>query len=121
MAKADNPEPQKPAAPPTPEKKKKKEKPVKPKIEVPPVVDMVISFSKTTVLLISILVALISINSGSDLQTIFVRALTALIVSGVIIWLVSWMFTQQYLESILTQPKKDADGSEDGMMKDLKA
>lgn len=121
MAKADLPESQKPAGPPPPDNKKKKEKKVKPKIEVPPVVDLVISFSRSTVLLISVLVALISINSGCDLQTIFVRSLTALIVSGVVIWLVSWMFTQQYLESILPKPKNDSESQEDGSMKDVKA
>ena len=119
MAKPENPEPQQPAVPPPP--KKKKEKPVKGKMEVPPMVDLVISFSRSVVLLISILVALISISSGCDLQTIFVRFLAALIVSGMVLWLVSWLFTQQYYENALVKPKKDSETADDSLMNDVKA
>ncbi len=118
MAKNETPEP-KPAAP-APEKKKEK-KPKAPPVVVPPLVDLTINFSSKAFLLVSLLVALISLSSGADLLTIFVRTMVTMIVSGLLMWLVSWWITQQYLADQQAQSNKKDDDMADGMLKDVKA
>ena len=119
MAKAETPEPQK--APPPPEKKKK---PVKPKLEVPPLVELTIAFSRSAFILVSILVALISYSAGCDLQNIFVRTMVAMIITGLILWLVSWWVMQIVIENQLSEQKeKQTETSlpDEGLLKDMKA
>jgi hypothetical protein len=121
MAKTENSEPQKqtPAAP-APEKKKEKKPRVK-QIEVPPLVDLTINFSSKAFLLVSLLVALISLSAGCDLLTIFVRTMVTMIVSGLLMWLVSWWITQQYLADQQEQFKAKREEPADGLIKDVKA
>jgi hypothetical protein len=119
MAKQENPEPQKPA-PVSAADKKKKEKALK-RFMVPPLIDMIIDFSSKAFLLVSLLVALVSFGSGCDLTTIFVRTLVAMIVTGLLMWVLSWWITQQYIAE--HQPRYKATNVEnsEGMMKDIKA
>jgi hypothetical protein len=118
MAKTETPEAPKPAAP-APEKKKK----VKQKLEVPPMVDMTIAFSRSAFLMISILVALISYSAGCDMQTIFVRTMIAMIITGLLMWLASWWVTQQVIESHLAEQntKSAKNLPDEGLLKDVKA
>ncbi len=118
MAKNETPEP-KPAAP-APEKKKEK-KPKAPPVVVPPLIDLTINFSSKAFLLVSLLVALISLSSGCDLLTIFVRTMVTMIVSGLLMWLVSWWVTQQYLADQQEQSRKKNEEPIDSLMNDLKA
>jgi hypothetical protein len=119
MAKTES-EPQKQAAP-APDKKKKEKKPKAKANPVPPVVDLTINFASKTFLLISIMVGLISLGSGADLLTIFVRTMVSMIVSGLLMWLISWWFTQQYLADQQEQTKLKNAENADGMMKEIKA
>ena len=118
MAKNETPEPT--PAPPAPEKKKEK-KPKALPVVVPPLVDLTINFSSKAFLLVSLLVALISLSAGCDLLTIFVRTMVTMIVSGLLMWLVSWWITQQYLADQQDQPHKRDGDAADGKMKDVKA
>ena len=136
MAKQEVPEPPKQVAPPPPPEKKakvKKEKPQKPRLDVPPMVDLVITVSRSVVVLLTIFVALITINAGNDLRTIVVRTMAAMIVFGLIMWVVSWAITEQYLENFISKAKEEAEKKEkleksdklenldDSLMKDAKA
>ena len=129
MAKTDAPETVKAA--PQPEKKKKekakKVKPVKPKLEVPPLVELTITFSRMAFLMVSILAALLSFSAGADLQTIFVRTMVTMIVAGMAFWLVSWWVAQQMIEDRQAELKaKEAEKEaqklpEEGLLTDVKA
>jgi hypothetical protein len=135
MAKTDPAEAQKAAPPPPPppkkKEKKKKEKPVKQKLEVPPLVDLTIVFSRSAFLLVTVLVALISFSAGCDLQTIFVRTMVSMIVTGLIMWLASWWVTQQVIEDHLAEQKAKKEEEalaqavalpvDEGLLNDVKA
>jgi hypothetical protein len=119
MAKTETPEPQKAAPPPAPEKKK----PKKQKLEVPPMVELTIAFSRSAFILVSILVALISYSAGCDLQTIFARTMVAMIITGLILWLISWWVMQIVIENQLAEQKEKQGDSlpDEGLLKDMKA
>lgn len=122
MSKTESPEAQKLNSPqPSAEKPKKKEKVKKQRVELPPLIEMTITFSRTSVVLITMVVALISLSTGADLLTLFVRSIVAMMVSGLLLWLVSWWVTQNYFDSMREQSKNPEEGIPDGAMKDIKA
>jgi hypothetical protein len=122
MAKTEPPKQETPPTPPpAPKKKEKKEKKPKPTIEVPPVVDMTISFSRTATLSVTVIVALFSLSAGADFQTIFVRSTVALIVSGLLLWLISWWVAHTYLENAISKENNQQEISSEGLIKDIKA
>jgi hypothetical protein len=110
-----------PATPPPPDKKK--DKAGKKKVEVPPMVDLTITFARAAFLLVSVMVALISYGAGCDWQTIFVRTMVSMISTGMILWLVSWWVTQKVIENYYSDVKaKQANHLHDeGLLKDVKA
>lgn len=91
------------------------------RIELPPLVEMMIAFSRTAVVLVAVMVALISINLGCDLLTIFIRTMVSLIGSGLLLWLISWWITQLYFEGLVTNQKNQIGESPEGTIKDFKA
>ena len=114
---AKEPEPKKGTPPPTEKKKEQASKrPV-----VPPLIDMTINFSSKVFLMVSLLVALISFGTGCDLTTIFVRTMVAMIVSGLLMWVISWWVTQQYIEDHRQLYKTANHENGEGVMKDIKA
>ena len=121
MAKPETLEPQKATPPPSSEKKK--EKPVKRKAELPPMIDLTIAFSRAAFLLVSILVALISYSAGCDMQTIFVRTMVSMIITGLILWLVSWWVMQVVIEDHLAEQKVKHEPNlpDESLLKDVKA
>ena len=108
-----------PAQPADSKPKEKKSK--KPRVELPPLVEMVITFAKTTVVLVAVMVALISLNMGADLQTIFIRTMVTLVASGLLLWIITWWLAQLYFEGMVNNQKNQMEGSPDGTMKDIKA
>lgn len=90
-------------------------------LEVPHLVDMTITFARSAFLLVSMLVALISYGAGSDLQTIFVRTMIAMIVAGLVMWLISWWVTEQVLEGQSTAGGAGGNLQEDPFLKDVRA
>jgi len=118
MAKPDKKQPPKQETAPQENKNDSKKKQM---LEVPPLVDMTITFSRSAFILISILVALVSFGSGSDLQTVFVRTLIAMIVTGLLMWLISWWITEQFFESQIKESAARSEMKDENMLKDVKA
>jgi hypothetical protein len=101
---------------------KKNDRAKKQRVELPPVVEMIISIARSTVLLFAIVVALVSLNAGADVQTIFIRIMVTLMGSGLVLWLATWWITQLYFENVIQKQNSQVGGApEEGLIKDVKA
>ncbi|HVP21231.1 MAG TPA: hypothetical protein VMS73_05160 [Anaerolineaceae bacterium] len=92
-----------------PENKEKNEKPEpKPKKEkpVPIFLETAFTVSRVCVILIGLTAAILSLLAGNDVLSSAIRSVVAMLVTGFLFWLITWLVIRGSMDTVIASIKK---------------
>lgn len=75
----------------------------KPEVRLPILLEMALTLSRLLILLAGVSAALLSLKAGAGLPMAIARGGAALLISGLLLWLVNWMLARRSLEAVIAQ------------------